>query len=122
MSDRDDPSLESDAKRLRDLERRLGERMSEREARAGKREHAGMGALGAAWRMSVELVVAVAVGGLLGLGLDRLFHTPPWIMVVGVMLGFAAGVRGAVRAAYEMQASEAGGEPGAERETDDETR
>lgn len=103
MSDRDENSPEYDAERLRDLERRLGERMSERSARAQRRPHAPMGALGAAWRMSVELVAALVVGGLLGLGLDRLFSTQPWIMIAGLLFGFAAGIRNAVRTAYSMQ-------------------
>jgi ATP synthase protein I len=103
MSHRDDSTQDDDAERLQNLERRLHERSSERTARKGRTGHAQMGALGAAMRMSVELVAALFVGGLLGLGLDRLFHTAPWIMVVGLMLGFAAGVRNAVRAAYAMQ-------------------
>ncbi len=101
MSHRD-PSDQDDADRLADLERRLRERANAAETRKGPR-HEGMGALGVAWRMSVEMVVAVGVGGALGLGLDTLFHTKPWIMVVGFMFGFAAGIRNAVRTAYRMQ-------------------
>ena len=108
MSDRDEPSSETDAERLHDLGRRLRERDAANAARDGRKRHAGTGALGAAWRMSVELVAALVVGGLLGLGLDRLFGTAPWIMVVGLMFGFAAGVRGAVRAAYAMQVAPTG--------------
>ena len=63
-----------------------------------------MGALGAAWRMSVELVVAVLVGGALGLGLDRLTGATPWFMLAGLGFGFAAGVRAVVRSAAEMNA------------------
>jgi ATP synthase protein I len=103
MSHRDDSSQDHDAERLQELERRLHERSAERAAREGRSRHAQMGALGAAWRMSVELVVAVAVGGALGLGLDTLIGTSPWIMVAGLMFGFAAGVRNAFRAAYKMQ-------------------
>ncbi len=80
----------------------MRERANANETRKGPR-HEGMGALGVAWRMSVEMVVAVGVGGALGLGLDTLFHTKPWIMIAGLIFGFAAGVRSAVRTAYSMQ-------------------
>jgi ATP synthase protein I len=103
MSHREDPRPDDDSRRLQDLERRLREREAADAARKGRRGHADMGALGAAWRMSLELVVALFVGGGLGLLLDRLFHTAPWIMLVGLGLGFAAGVRNAVRTAYRMQ-------------------
>jgi ATP synthase protein I len=103
MSHRDESNQDNDAERLHDLERRLREREAAQAEREGRGRHAQMGALGAAWRMSLELVVAVLVGGGLGLGLDRLLDTGPWIMAGGLILGFAAGVRGAVRAAYAMQ-------------------
>ncbi len=53
--------------------------------------------------MSIELVVALLIGGAIGLGLDRLFKTAPWIMVIGFGFGFAAGVRSVVRTAKAMQ-------------------
>ena len=103
MSKHDEPKPEHDAERLQDLGRRLREREAAQAAKDGQKRHETMGALGAAWRMSMELVAALVVGGLLGLGLDRVFHTAPWIMVIGLMFGFAAGVRNAVRTAYKMQ-------------------
>ncbi len=75
MSHRDDSS-QDDARRLQDLERRLREREAAAAAREGRGRHSQMGALGAAWRMSLELVAALFVGGLLGLGLDRLLGRP----------------------------------------------
>lgn len=86
------------------MERRLRERQAERAAKSGREgRHAQWGALGVAWRMSLELVVALFVGGLIGLGLDRLFGTAPWLMVIGLGFGFAAGVRTVVRTAQSMQ-------------------
>jgi ATP synthase protein I len=119
MSHRDDSTQDDDAKRLQNLERRLHERSAERAAREGRKPQAQMGALGAAWRMSVELVVALFVGGLVGLGLDRLLNTAPWIMVVGIMLGFAAGVRNAVRSAYAMQVPPTGEAVAPDRDEED---
>ena len=43
-------------------------------------------------------VAAMAIAVLLGWGLDRLFHTRPWIMVAMVPVGMAAGLRNLVRA------------------------
>lgn len=104
MSHRNDSNRDDDAGRLADLERRLREHEAERAAKTGRKGgHAQWGALGVAWRMSLELVVALFVGGLIGLGLDRLFKTAPWIMIVGLGFGFAAGVRNVVRTAQSMQ-------------------
>ena len=64
----------------------------------GKFEAASM-----AWRMVIELVVSVMVGAAMGWGLDSLFGSLPVFLIVFVMLGFAAGVRGMLRTAKEMQ-------------------
>ena len=73
-------------------------------ARAG-RKRASPNAVGAArsavdlaMRLGVELVAAMAIAVLIGWGLDRLFHTRPWIMVGMVPVGMAAGLRNLVRA------------------------
>lgn len=47
---------------------------------------------GLALRVSTELVVAVLVGGGIGFGLDRYFGTEPWLLVVFLFLGNAAGI------------------------------
>ena len=39
------------------------------------------------------MVSALAVGGLLGYGADRLFHTLPVLTIIGLFLGIAAGFR-----------------------------
>ena len=68
--------------------------------------------LGMAWRLSTEMVVAVLVGLGLGFGLDKLFGTSPWIMLVGVGFGFAAGIRNVLRLAGRMNAMNADVPPG----------
>lgn len=60
--------------------------------------------LGMAWRLSTELVVSVLVGAGLGYGLDRLFGTAPWILLIGLGFGFAAGIRSVLRTAARMDA------------------
>jgi len=61
--------------------------------------------LGMAWRLSTEIIVAVLVGMGLGFGLDKLFGTKPWMMLVGVAFGFAAGIMNVMRSAAKMDAA-----------------
>lgn len=60
--------------------------------------------LGMAWRLSTELLVSVLVGAGLGYGLDKLFGTKPWILLIGLGFGFAAGIRSVMRTAEKMDA------------------
>ncbi|MEO5373632.1 MAG: AtpZ/AtpI family protein [Alphaproteobacteria bacterium] len=53
--------------------------------------------LGIAWRVSVELVSAVLVGTWLGWLLDGWLGTRPWLMVVFLLFGGAAGVMNVYR-------------------------
>ena len=89
--------------------KRLGERIDEaarRHAQGPKRPTPN--ALGIAWRFGVEMIVALAVGAGLGLGIDWAFdrwspfHTRPWGMVVMFVLGAAAGIRNVMAAAKEL--------------------
>ena len=60
-------------------------------------------AYGQAFKFAAELVVGVVVGGGIGWALDKQFGTAPWLMIVFVVLGFAAGLLNVVRAAQEAQ-------------------
>lgn len=75
---------------------------------------------GAAFKFASELVVGVIVGGGLGWALDRQFGTKPWLMVVLVILGFAAGLLNVVRAAQQAQAKNEAQQRAAPSVTDDE--
>ncbi len=44
-------------------------------------------------RIGLELVVATAAGAFLGYLLDSWWGSRPWVMVVGLLLGAAAGLR-----------------------------
>lgn len=61
-------------------------------------------AFGQAFRYSAELLVGVGLGGVLGWALDRQFGTAPWLMILLVILGFAAGLLNVIRAAQRAQA------------------
>jgi ATP synthase protein I len=52
-----------------------------------------------ALRFGGEFGAAIIVGALLGYGADYFLHSGPWGMVIGLGLGFVAGVVNVVRAA-----------------------
>ena len=55
-------------------------------------------AMGKGFRLASELLAAMIVGPLLGLGLDRLAGTSPWGLLAGILIGFAAGIRNVAEA------------------------
>ena len=59
--------------------------------------------LGLAARITTELVAAVLVGALLGWWLDGVFGTSPWLLLVFLLLGFAAALRNIVRVASQAE-------------------
>ncbi|MBT3532266.1 MAG: AtpZ/AtpI family protein [Rhodospirillaceae bacterium] len=60
--------------------------------------------LGAAWRISIEIVVALVVCTAIGWALDYWFGTKPWLMLIFLFLGGAAGMNNAVRTALRIDA------------------
>lgn len=93
-------------KRASDLGTRLDKVKAEAREKAGPEpdEQARGAAMGQAMKISVELVVGIAVGGFIGKVLDDQFGTKPWLLIVFLMLGFAAGLANIVRTARRMQA------------------
>ena len=57
-------------------------------------------------RYASEFSAAVIVGAGLGFGIDHFANTTPWVMLVGLILGFMAGTRNIVRLAKEMSVDE----------------
>jgi len=88
----------------------IGSRLEQVKARrAPQLDSAARGAaLGQAFKIAIELVVGVLFGGLVGWALDRYFGSTPWLLVLFLVLGFAAGLMNVVRSARRMQA---GAEP-----------
>ena len=86
----------------------LGEQLAEVQARHAPPpppdSRARGEALGYALRLAVELVAGVAVGGFIGWALDRWLGSAPFLMVVFLVLGAAAGMMNVFRAATAMQA------------------
>jgi len=58
-------------------------------------------AWGRAMRISSDLLAGLFVGCLLGLGLDHWLGTQPLFLLVGIALGFAAGLRNMMRTLKE---------------------
>ncbi len=59
-------------------------------------------ALGLAFRVSVELVSALAVGVAIGWALDTWLGTSPWMMIVFIVLGGMAGMMNVYRVAKRL--------------------
>jgi len=60
---------------------------------------------GIATRLVAELVAGILVGVLFGWYLDQLFDTKPWLMIILIMLGAAAGITNVMRAAKQLTPS-----------------
>lgn len=88
---------------LEDLNAKLSALKTQRDDEARKRkakdEASRKGGLGAAWKMSSELVAAVIVGSAIGYGLDYALGTSPLMLIVFILLGCAAGILNVFRAA-----------------------
>lgn len=95
--------------RLDALEGKLATVEDRRKPPPGDQEARGR-AMGQALRLATELVAGVAVGGFIGWALDRLFGTAPFLMVVFLFLGGAAGIMNVVRTAKSMQGEPLPGE------------
>ena len=83
--------------------RALGARLDDMRRREGAQNRIeSPSALGIAYRFVTELVVALLVGGAIGWGLDRVLGTRPFLLIVFVLLGAAAGIRNVVLAAKKL--------------------
>ena len=59
--------------------------------------------IGAAFKLSTELVAAVAVGTIIGFILDKTFGTKPWLILIFFFVGVATGIMNVVKSAKKMQ-------------------
>lgn len=91
------PSLDELGERLRAAREHQGDQRQGKGALSGGPE--GMGGLGWAFRIGVEMVSALVVGVGIGLLLDWWLGTGPWLLVVFFLLGAGAGILNVYRAA-----------------------
>ena len=59
--------------------------------------------IGTAFKLSTELVSAVAVGTIIGFILDKTFGTKPWLILIFFFVGVVAGILNVFRSAKNMQ-------------------
>ena len=59
--------------------------------------------IGTAFKLSTELVSAVAVGTIIGFILDNTFGTKPWLILIFFFVGVIAGIINVFRSAKNMQ-------------------
>ena len=74
--------------------------------------------LGMAMRVGVEMMVATLMGALMGFALDKYLDTRPWLLLVGVLLGGAAGCLTVYRTVTSIPPAEADDEHNREDEKD----
>ncbi|MBN9488305.1 MAG: AtpZ/AtpI family protein [Alphaproteobacteria bacterium] len=106
-----EPDPEGDRRRIDELDERL------KKARGPAKDEPRLDLrvshrqTGVAYRVMVDMIAGLLVGGFLGYGLDRWMGWAPYSLVVGLLLGFAAGVNNAWRAirAYSEEAARGNG-------------
>jgi ATP synthase protein I len=85
----------------------LGERIDRAQASIEEKDRRKYGR-GSAYsfgvRVATDLVAAVVVGFLIGWLLDRFLGTSPWMLLLFVLLGMAAGILNVMRAAKSLEA------------------
>ena len=59
--------------------------------------------IGTAFKLSTELVAAVAVGTIIGFIFDKTFGTKPWFILIFFFVGVVAGIKNVIRSAKNMQ-------------------
>jgi ATP synthase protein I len=104
-----DRSPDDDRRKVDALDSRLrAER--EKAAKPGPSEGAGSGVshrqTAVAYRVLVDMIAGLLVGGFLGYWLDRWLGSAPWGLAVLLLLGFIAGANNAWRAIRTFQAGE----------------
>ena len=100
-----------DAQRLRDLEDRLTRLTKQPDARVPMADY---DKAHIAWRMVTEIVAGILMGCGVGYGLDYLLGTKPFLMILFIFIGFAAGIKVMMRTAAELGSS-TGPAPGTDK-------
>ncbi|MGX7871848.1 AtpZ/AtpI family protein [Mesorhizobium sp. ORM6] len=96
-------------RRRRELEASLATRLPNR--LEGKDDAKAPAGYGQALKLSSEFIAGIVVGVGLGWFLDRVAGTSPWGLIVGLMLGFGAGVLNVLRSAGAVAEFGQGGKP-----------
>ena len=95
-------SEDSPERPIKSLDKRLAEARGKAQESSPDKNDKNLppdSALGLAFRIGVELVSALAIGLAIGWLLDRWLDTRPWLMVVFIFMGGAAGILNVYRIA-----------------------
>ena len=103
------------AEKMAQLEARIAAAKKSREPGPRKEDHHSQAQL--AWRMVIELVAGLGIGFGMGYGLDSLFGTMPFLLVLFTFLGLAAGIKTMMRSAAEIQAKQVSADAGTDGNT-----
>ncbi|MBJ3774272.1 AtpZ/AtpI family protein [Acuticoccus mangrovi] len=93
------------------LKRQLAAHKQAEEAEKAREQRSSMAGYAAAFRLSTEFISAIVVGLALGYLADWGLGTTPWLMIVFLLLGFAAGVLNVLRSAGLIQSPQIGKRP-----------
>jgi ATP synthase protein I len=98
-----DPELGDLSERLEDLSGRIAaERKQRAESEAPTVSYAGASGYAQGFRLASEFVAGTLVGGLIGYGVDYLFGTLPFGLIIFLLLGFGAGILNMARSANRV--------------------
>ena len=86
------------------LERKLAAHDDRQAGKKREKARRASSPYGFGFRLVTELVTAVIAGFLAGWGLDTWLGTSPWLVLIFVPLGMAAGILNVVRAARSAEA------------------
>ncbi|UYN95705.1 MAG: AtpZ/AtpI family protein [Enhydrobacter sp.] len=111
MTDKENPDPfydpQAERKRADEIDARLREaRRNVEKSAPGKGEGSGMShrQTAVAYRVLVDMIAGLLVGGFLGYWLDRWLGWAPWGLVTMLLVGFVAGANNAWRAIRSLQA------------------
>ena len=86
-----------------DFKTRLKIAKSKAKAKYSVNNNNSNSSMGTAFKMSTELVAAVAVGTIIGFILDNWFGTKPWLILIFFFVGVIAGIMNVIKSAKRMQ-------------------
>ena len=124
MANPPDPQRQDDSERgvTNDLAKRIASAKRDQAVEAQQAAARTSGSstnMGRAIRLGSEFIAAILVGTGIGFIADKVLGTQPWIMLVMLLVGFAAGILNVTRAVGEMNKA-APPPPGSDLGPDDE--
>ena len=86
-----------------DFKTRLKSAKNKAKSKYSESKEPSTSGMGHAFKMSTELVAAVAVGTIIGFIFDQTFGTRPWFILIFFFVGVVAGITNVIRSAKNMQ-------------------